>query len=173
MDSINNSRYLQYKDRLNYMTGSTEDTVSRNAIYRNQNKLNTSPSKAGSSTGSTSATDSASYASSSQNAYKSLAPNAPQEVKDAWEAAAKKTGVNSLTDSTETYLSCLFAIQSEQKSVTGSTDVLGKTTDSAKEAIKKALNRLNGLESEVTNTKIKEYRQKEKDFYTELLAQLD
>jgi hypothetical protein len=64
-------------------------------------------------------------------------------------------------------------MQAEQKATTGSSDLLGKTAESAAAVIKKAISRLEGISDEVVNSKVKEYREEEMAFYKDLLKRLE
>jgi hypothetical protein len=112
------------------------------------------------------------FDSSGQIRFQSLAPKAGRDVVNAWFTAAQKTGVNGFGGS-DTQLSVMFAMQAEQKAATGSSDLLGKTKESAAAAVKKAISRLDGMSGEVVNSKVKEYRAKEMSFYKELLSRLE
>lgn len=98
--------------------------------------------------------------------YSSLAPNAPEEVREAWKEAEKAAGVKS---GKLNHLSTLFALQEEQKRSTGNADLFGKTADSAVDVVKKALSQLESQPASGTS-KTQEYREQEKIFYQAFLS---
>ncbi|WRS26249.1 hypothetical protein U6B65_07755 [Oscillospiraceae bacterium MB08-C2-2] len=157
-----NNRFSQleqqhYKHKMEKMTGRTGVASSNKAsLWSTEDSTDSSWA------------DTAQFQSTGKLNLISLGPKATQEVKDVWNMAVKTTGVDKLESSA--YLSSLFAIQAQQKSSTGSADVLGSTKESAVAAVKKALTYLDKLSGEKVNTKVQEYRQLERNFYNAFLA---
>jgi hypothetical protein len=167
MEQFNRIDHLQYKHRLGKKMGYAVTNAQMSSVMSQkkiENPMNPSGTKE--------TQDSKKFDSSGHVRFQSLAPNASRDTVNAWFAAAEKTGVNGF-DGSDTQLSVMFAMQAEQKAATGSSDLLGKTSESAAAVVKKAISRLDGMSGEVVNTKVKEYRAKEMDFYKELLSQLE
>lgn len=156
--------HAQYKNRVGKKMGF--------AVTGSQMGSVLCPAKSNSSAQKAASIDTKSFSSSGHANFQSIAPNADSDVVNAWYRAAAKTGVNGF-DGTSTQMSALFAMQAEQKSLTGSSDLLGKDAASAAAAVKKAIGRLEGMKEERVNAKVAEYRDKEMKFYREFLAQLE
>ena len=74
-----------------------------------------------------------------------LGPEAPNEVKEAWNKAENECGINGYGVNSGGKLTCLtslFAMSLESAYNGGGRDILGTTVHSAKTAVQKALDRL-------------------------------
>lgn len=101
--------------------------------------------------------------------YQDLAPNATDQVKEAWKKAEQEAGTNGFAiepDGMLTQITELMALALEKELQTGSSDILGATNSSARQAVQKALECLNrnGIKS---NEELKE-----KVFYESFLKYL-
>lgn len=116
-----------------------------------------------------------------EKAFEQVAPNAPEEVKNAWIEAAKETGANGLGIKGNGMLSHIsqMMVQRLNKMIKGegnaeSLDILGSTTESAILATKQALY---NLEHPIVYTpKSIEVQQaciKEREFYIAFLEKLE
>ena len=79
------------------------------------------------------------------NALDSIGPNAPDEVKDAWNKAEEETGVNGLGMSASgklSHLSSMFTMQLQNQLSGRGSDLLGDSKESAIRAAQEALHRL-------------------------------
>ena len=109
------------------------------------------------------------------NNFKNLAPNAPINVKEAWNKAIEETGVNGFgigEDGKLTHISQLFVMMTSQRFYTGHSDVLGNSKESAIKAVQEALYNINNPLIPKTDFKIIEYQKKEKSFYEAFLKNL-
>lgn len=115
-----------------------------------------------------------------ENAFEQVAPNAPEEVKNAWIEAATETGVNGLGIQGNGMLSHISQMMVQRLNImlkgegnTESVDILGNTTESAILATKQALY---NLEHPIAYTpKSIEVQQaciKERQFYISFLEKL-
>lgn len=111
--------------------------------------------------------DTQEYQRTEGDSFRSLAPSAPDPVREAWNKAVTLTGKGS-----DGFLSSLFELQTKQRRETGSSDLLGKTAESAISAVEKAISNLEKKSGEVVNTKMREYREQEMSLYREFLFQL-
>lgn len=114
-------------------------------------------------------------AGSSQKSFKSFAPNAPQNVKTAWDKAAKQTGTDGFgtgSNGMMTHIPIALVIQMEQKNSTGNSDLFGNTVSSAKETTQNILARLDTAISNESNSTIRNYHSKDKQFYESFLKNL-
>lgn len=101
--------------------------------------------------------------------YQDLAPNATDQVKEAWKKAEQEAGTNGFAigpDGMLTQITELMALSVEKELQTGSRDILGATNSSARQAVQEALKRLtiNGIKN---NEELKE-----KVFYESFLKYL-
>ena len=97
-----------------------------------------------------------------------LGPEAPNEVKEAWNKAEKECGINGYGVDSGGKLTCLtslFAMSFESAYNGGGRDILGTTVHSAKTAVQKALDRL-GIPQDSKE-------KKEKFFYESFLRYLN
>lgn len=115
-----------------------------------------------------------------ERAFESLAPNAPDEVKDAWMEAAKETGVNGTGMLQNGMLSHItqMAAQKAVKWYNGEkdySDILGNSVESAIQKTKEALYELQNPLSPNCNRSIEVQQQiiKEKKFYENFLGKLE
>lgn len=115
--------------------------------------------------------------SSEESAFRSIAPNAPEEVKQAWLEAAKETGVNGLGLQKNGMMSHItqLDVQRAIKWYHGEdTDVLGSTAESARQAVEKALYDLEHPLEPLTNrsASVQQGIEKEKEFYKAFLSKI-
>lgn len=109
------------------------------------------------------------------NSFDSLAPNAPGNVKDAWEKAEQETGTNGFgkgADGKLTHISAMRALQIEQRLTKGHSDFLGDTKESAIEAAQRALDRMTSSLWASSSAGTAELHTKEKGFYEAFLKNL-
>ena len=109
------------------------------------------------------------------DAFKSLGPNAPSSVKEAWDKASKETGVNGFgldKNGKLTHISQLLAKQMSQILYTGRCDVLGNSKESAINAINEALHNIKNPLASNTDSNIIKHKNKEREFYESFLKYL-
>lgn len=112
-----------------------------------------------------------------ESAFQSIAPNAPEEVKQAWMGAVKKTGINGIGLQENGMMSHItqLDVQRAIKWYNGEdTDVLGQTVESARQAVEKALYDLEHPLEPFMNrsTSVQQAIEKEKEFYKAFLENL-
>ena len=114
-----------------------------------------------------------------EKAFKEVAPNAPEEVKNAWIEAAKEVGANGLGIQKNGMLSHIsqMMVQRLNKTLKGETenfDILGNTVESAIQATKQALYNLdNPLAPSYRTIEAEQARIKEREFYVAFLEKLE
>lgn len=105
-----------------------------------------------------------------ESAFQLIAPNAPEEVKQAWMEAVKETGINGLGLQENGMMSHITQLDVQRviKWYNGEdTDVLGRTVESAQQAVEKALYDLEHPLEPLTNrsVSVQQSIEKEKEFY--------
>lgn len=74
--------------------------------------------------------------------FDGFAPNAPKAVKDAWNEASQKAGVQVAADGRLSHIDAMFVLGFEQRVQGATGDVMGNSIASAKNAAQKAIERL-------------------------------
>lgn len=114
-----------------------------------------------------------------EKSFESIAPNAPEKVKQAWMEAAKEVGVDGLGTKKNGMLSHISQMMVErlERSWNGkgnSNDILGSTVASAIRATKQALYDLeHPLAYTPRSMEVQQARMKEGDFYRAFIAKLE
>lgn len=113
-----------------------------------------------------------------ERAFESIAPNAPEEVKQAWMGAAKEAGVNGLGMQKNGMLSHISQMMVErvERSWNGGdpNDILGSTAVSALRAAKQALYDLDHpLAYTPKSLEVQQAKMKEREFYQAFIRKLE
>lgn len=144
-------------------------TPNRHISYNYQfNSQNTSRTQAGDSFQAV-AQKASDQARQLNSFYQHHAPNATDQVKEAWKKAEQEAGTNGFAiepDGKLTQITELMALSVEKELQTGNGDILGSTNSSARQAVQEALKRLN-INGIKNNEELKE-----KVFYESFLKYL-
>ena len=113
-----------------------------------------------------------------ERAFESIAPNAPEEVKQAWMEAAKEAGVNGLGMQKNGMLSHISQMMVErvERGWNGGdpNDILGSTAASALRAAKQALYDLDHpLAYTPKSLEVQQAKMKEREFYQAFIRKLE
>ena len=162
------------KDGIPYMLEEDAEKLIRLCKDTGENWLK----KAAEMTGLASADNTDESLSMEERAFQSIAPNAPEEVKQTWMKAVEQTGVNGVGLEENGMMSHItqLDVQRAIKWYHGKdTDVLGETVESARQAVEKALYDLEHPLEPLANRSagVQKQIEKEKQFYEKFLENLN